>query len=142
MAGETWQLGMLLCGHGDRSVLCTLFTQWAKTASREPSGDRSRARASKGCHGDLLSLVRLHLLKVVHLPKAASPTQGQVFIAWTCGGHVQTSDNVENGIISSNDSKVGAIMTAWAVLPRDAEGFFFNSSVAKDENRALVYVRK
>lgn len=52
-----------------------------------------------------------------------------MFTAWTCGDHVKfkanvhISDNVENGIISSNNSKVVMIMTAWAVLPKDAEGF-------------------
>lgn len=31
---------------------------------------------------------------------------------------------VENGIISSNDNKVGMIMTAWDDLTKDAEGFY------------------
>lgn len=87
-----------------RMVIAVYCAPCSRNGQRElaesPVETGAGLRRQRAAPRDLLSLARLHLLKVPHLSKAAPPTQEQVFTAWTWGGHVQTSDNVENAIIS------------------------------------------
>lgn len=103
----------------------------ADIANREPRG-MGAGLEQRPAPIDLLALVRLLLLKVPHLPKIAPTTGEQVFITWTWResfkfkANVQTSDNVENGINSFDDNKVGYDDNKMRLFcPKTLKGFHF-----------------